>query len=145
VNASTRPFPLGSDDLRLLARIGFVAATNRQGAVARSLFSALRVVRPDSAAPPIGLAMAEIGVGRPSQAVRLLRDEGLVARDGAGAVRAFLGLALAEAGQWPEAERVLREVVDAVDTVDEPNRQMALRLLQMRDDELGKEQPHGDR
>jgi len=109
----TAPFPLDRADLRMLAQIGFLAAQSNQQAPARTIFRALRVIRPDSPLPLVGLALADINASRPMNAVRLLKEEGLREHPGSGEILAFLGWALLEAGSRDEAERVLRPVAEA--------------------------------
>jgi hypothetical protein len=126
-------FPLDAADLRVLARIGFMAADAGQAAVARPLFAALRVVCPGAVMPFVGQAVTEMGVGRHAEAARLLREEGLREHPGAGELAAFLGLALAEAGHHAQADEVLRELVEGQpqpEGHDEPPHvRMARRIL----------------
>jgi predicted Zn-dependent protease len=122
------PFPLERSDLRMLAQVGFLAAQSKQQAAARTIFRALRVIRPDSPLPLVGLALADISAGRPMNAVRLLKDEGLREHPASGEIHTFLGWALMEAGCNDEAERVLRPVLNP-GRVAGPYIDMARKLL----------------
>jgi predicted Zn-dependent protease len=132
MNTATSSEPLTADDMRLIAQIGFLAARENQQAPARSIFRALRVARPDSVLPFIGLAVAEIRAGHHAEAARLLRDEALPLHPDSGEIGAFLGLALVEGGRSDEARRVLQRVVES-DTAPaaEPHVRMARKLLDM--------------
>ncbi|VTU22732.1 hypothetical protein H6CHR_01846 [Variovorax sp. PBL-H6] len=125
-------FPLNREDLQLLAQIGFFAAQSNQQGAAAALFSALRVVRSDAVLPLIGLALADMGAGRPAQAAKFLRDEALRKHPGDPELCAFLGLALIQAGRGTEARSVLLPMVDrerGAGNGDQPYVRMALGLL----------------
>lgn len=120
--------PLTRGDMQLLAQIGFLAAHSSQQSPARSIFRALRVARPDSVLPFIGLAMTEVAAGRGAEAARLLRDEALREHPGHGQIRAFLGWTLAESGNAGEAAKVLQSVLDSPGE-DGPHVEMARKLM----------------
>lgn len=108
MNPSTEP--ASAEQLRELARIGFLAAHVGEPAAARAIFNSLMVLRPDSVLPHIGRALAEQAAGRMEEAVRWLRDEGLRQHPDDPELMAFLGLALVQAG-WPsQATALLRRV-----------------------------------
>ncbi|VTU27104.1 hypothetical protein H4CHR_01927 [Variovorax sp. PBS-H4] len=132
MTAAAAAFPLSRQDLQLLAQIGFFAAQSHQQGAAAALFAALRVVRPGTVLPLIGLALADIGAGRPAQAARFLRDEALREHPHDPELCAFLGLALSEAGRGAEARGVLQPMVDrerSAGNGDQAYVRMALRLL----------------
>lgn len=117
-------------DLRLLARIGFIACDSGQASAARAIFEALRLHRPGQTLPWIGLACAALAHDHPEQAVALLRDEALPRHADDGELRAFLGLALQCAGLREQARGVLETLLrQAAPGADEPHLRMARRLL----------------
>ena len=122
------PFPLDRTDLRMLAQIGFLAAQSNQQSAARTIFRALRVIRPDSPLPLVGLALADINAGRHASAVQLLQGEGLREHPDSGEIHAFLGWALLEAGNRDQAEKVLMSVLKPGDA-EGPYVDMARKLL----------------
>jgi Flp pilus assembly protein TadD len=104
---------LARDDQRLLAEIGFMAATAGHDKSALAIFTGLRTLSPDRSHPYLGLAMAHMGVGRNEQAVRLLRDEAMPAvEEEVHEVELFLGLALHVARREDESRRVLQRVAE---------------------------------
>lgn len=127
MNAST-DLPFDRDEMRLLAEVGFLAAANAQLPAARRIFTALRLLRPDSVLPFIGLAVVSSHEGRPEEAVRLLAEDALrqIPRD--EELRAFLGLSLVEAGRFAEAGKVLRELAPPPGSA-EPHLRLAAGLL----------------
>lgn len=108
MNPSTEP--ASAEQLRELARIGFLAVHVGEPAAARAIFTSLMVLRPDSVLPHIGRALAEQAAGRMEEAVRWLRDEGLRQHPDDPELLAFLGLALVQAGLASQATAVLRRV-----------------------------------
>lgn len=127
---SEASLPLDPDAMRLIAEIGFIGAQAGQAAASRALFQALQVLRPESTLPFIGRAMAELGSDQPQEAARILRDEGLKQYPADAELMAFLGLALHEAGQSAESNKILCAVV-AQGTGDEPHVRMAMKLLSL--------------
>lgn len=120
--------PFDRDEMRLLAEVGFLAAANAQLPAARRIFTALRLLRPDSVLPFIGLAAVCSQEGKPEEAVRLLAEDALrqIPRD--EELRAFLGLSLVEAGRFAEAGKVLRELAPPPGAA-EPHMRLAAGLL----------------
>lgn len=102
--------PASAEQLRELARIGFLAVHVGEPAAARAIFTSLMVLRPDSVLPHIGRALAEQAAGRMEEAVRWLRDEGLRQHPDDPELTAFLGLALVQAGWSSQATPLLRRV-----------------------------------
>jgi predicted Zn-dependent protease len=129
---TTATVPLTPEDMRLIAEIGFMGTQSGQLAAARALFEALKVLRPQSTLPHIGLAMAALGAEKPDDAVRILRDEGLKQHPGDAELTAFLGLALHAAGRAAEASKVLTSVVQDEGSAHEPCVRMARKLLTAR-------------
>lgn len=102
---------LVGDDQRLLAEIGFMAATAGHDTAALAIFTNLRMLSPTRSYPYLGLAMAHMAAGRAERAVQLLRDEAMSAVDDADReLELFLGLALHVARREEESRRVLQRV-----------------------------------
>ncbi len=116
------------EDLRELARTAFLAVHVGEPAAARTIFSALAVLRPDSVLPHIGRAMAEQAAGRMDEAVHWLRDEALRAHPDSEELQAFLGLALVQADRPSQALPVLRALTTRGDS-DVAHVNMARALL----------------
>lgn len=100
----------GSDDIRLLTEIGFLAAGRGDLARAEAIFSALVLLRPDKAFAHVGLAMALMNRGRHGEAAARIERVLLPAgpeRDLLGAIRA---MALQLDRRNAEATRLLRSI-----------------------------------
>jgi hypothetical protein len=123
------PEPLDREAIQLLAEIGLIGAQAGQAAAARALFGALQILRPESTVPYIGRALAEQGVNAPLEAARILRDEALVRHPGDAELCVFLAVALQDAGERAEAQRVLRRVVNHGAADDDAHVQIARKLL----------------
>lgn len=121
--------PLDRDAMRLVAEIGFIGTQSGQPGASRAIFESLRVLRPESSLPFIGLALTDIACDRPEDAARLLREQALAQHPGDAEVMAFLGLALQAAGRNADAAQVLTEVLQRRAPHDEPHVRMAERLL----------------
>jgi hypothetical protein len=132
--------PLDANAMRLLAEIGFIGTNSGQTAATRALFGALQTLRPDSNLPFIGRALAELAIELPQNAVRILRDEGLKQFPGDAEIMAFLGVALQDAGEGTEANKVLYAALAQQGGSEEPHFRMARKQLSLS--MLGK-QPAG--
>lgn len=121
--------PASAEQVRELARIGFLAVHVGEPAAARAIFTSLMVLRPDSVLPHIGRALAEQAAGRMDEAVRWLRDEGLRQHPDDPELMAFLGLALVQAGWSSQATPLLRRVAQ-LDAAGGAHVRMARELLE---------------
>lgn len=99
--------------VRAMMEIGYLAAGNGFRAEAESIFEAIRVLRPDSEMPVIGLAVVKIAGGQPLEAATLLEDQALKQHPDSALARSFLGLALKLAGHGGRSRAVLEEVAAA--------------------------------
>lgn len=111
MNAQDPESPAGSDafatdDVRMLADIGFLALSRGLDRHALAIFEGVRALRPAQEAGPLGIAMVQLHRGEVDAAVATLR--GLRPSD---AALTFLGLALARQGAQGEARALLSEVV----------------------------------
>lgn len=100
-------YPLSSDEIRLLAEIGFMAATAGQVVPATRIFEGLCILRPHQPFPYIGLALSRMFVGAWQDAIRILRDEGLRVNPDNPELQLYLCLALLVAQQPGQGERLL--------------------------------------
>ncbi len=107
-----KQFPLTSDEISLIAELGFMAATAGFVVPAIRIFQGLLVLRADHAFPYIGFAVARLYVGAFDEAVRVLRDDANAALHGRDEIELYLGLALHLAGQPAEAARVLYALLE---------------------------------
>jgi thioredoxin-like negative regulator of GroEL len=116
--------------LRLLSEIGYAAVHHGLGERAAPIFDALALLRPQSAAAPIGRALTAMAAGRAEEATRILEQDALGAEPDSRAARAMLGLALRFAGRNHDSRRALERLV-AEDGEDSSAR-LARELLQAR-------------
>ncbi len=105
------PDLLDSDDLRLLADIGFIAASHGHMAHAKAIFGAIDAMRPDSEAAAIGLAMVDLSAANPEAALVRLNRAPVTP-----AVRAFRGLAYLRSGDHASASAILESVLEETPT-----------------------------
>ncbi len=96
-----------------LMEVGYLAGGYGYFKEAVTIFDGLAAVRPDSEYPHIGLAMTQLGMKQSEEAVRILRDHALPKNPDNSLTKAFLGLALMQAGLNGESENVLNQVIDA--------------------------------
>jgi hypothetical protein len=113
---------LESRDVRLLTEIGFLALRYLRCDDARTIFAAIRALRPDQEAGHIGAALTDLLSGDVEPAIAKL--EKLPTSD---AARAFLGMALLKQGDTPTALDVLADVATAAPGT--PHGELATGLL----------------
>ncbi len=124
---------LSSDEVRLLAEIGFMACRGREPDSAIAIFEGLRELRSGHSFVFLGRAMARMSGGRSEEAVRILRDEGLQALPDDEELQVFLAIALKEVGRERECRRVLELLVARSGTPSAPRRLAAALLSEMTD------------
>jgi len=100
---------LTSEDLRLLADIGFIAGSRGLNEHAGAMFEAIRALRPEQEAGFLGGAMIRILEGDPATAVKELEKAPVTP-----ATRTFLGIALVQEGNPSKGREVLQAVVSTV-------------------------------
>ena len=105
-------FPLTSEEIRLMAELGFMAATAGFVVPAIRIFQGLLVLRAEHSFPYIGLAVARLYVGAFNDAVQVLRESADVVLYGREEIQLYLGLALHLADQPTEAVRVLSALLE---------------------------------
>lgn len=118
------------DVVRLLTEVGYLAAGSGRTAQALTIMEGLKVMRPRRAAAYVGIALAHLNAGRPAEAVRALRDQGLTAvgPDEIDTIRAFLALSLQLDGRPRECAEVLALV--PADSPDAEGARLAQSLRQ---------------
>jgi hypothetical protein len=119
---------LEPEELRLLASIGFMAAHTGNGRNCTDIFDGLRILRPASSLPAIGIALSRMGNGAYTDAVRVLQEERLRAPSESDELDVFLGMALSLAQRRAEAHRVLKNML-ARSGSPSPERELAAKLL----------------
>jgi hypothetical protein len=105
----TNIWPLRSEDIRLLAEVGFLASARGDLQAAGPIFALLEQCRPALAAPYVGMALAQLHRNLHDEAVRTL-DRGLphVAAEDVAAMQAIRALALRLGGRASECDRALK-------------------------------------
>lgn len=106
---------LDPKDLKLLSEVALSAAVQGHGKRAKPIFDALRHLRPDNAAAAIGYALTEMTHGNFQEAARILRKDGVTAKNGAAEAKAMLMVALMMGGRSEEADPVQRELLQGTD------------------------------
>lgn len=102
-----------TDELRLLAQVGFWGASRGHATAARAIFSAIEAQRPNALAAFVGPAMVDLALGDTLQAIACLeRAEAVVSDADKPDLYAFLGLAYQADGQNTRSEQFLRQAGD---------------------------------
>lgn len=131
---SLSQFPLDSDEISLIAELGFMAATAGFVVPAIRIFQGLLVLRADHAFPYVGLAVARLYVGAFNDAVSVLLKNADAVRFGRDELELYLGLALYLADNPAEASRVLLALLErgGLDASQQPLAQSVLDQLEGR-------------
>ena len=105
-------FPLTSEEISLIAELGFMAATAGFVVPAIRIFQGLLVLRADHSFAFIGLAVARLYIGAFSDAIQVLREDAAAVQYGRDEIELYLGLSLHLAGQPAEASRILSTLIE---------------------------------
>lgn len=105
-------FPLISEEISLIAELGFMAATAGFVVPAIRIFQGLLVLRPNHAFSFVGLAVARLYVGAFADAIRVLREAIGIACYNRDEIELYLGFALHLADQSAEGARVLSALLE---------------------------------
>jgi hypothetical protein len=97
---------MGSEQIRMLAAIGFMAARSGLIVPAVRIFEGLAVLRPNKAFPFVGLSLAHICVGSHAEAIQILIQRGLKVCPDDPELVAYLAVALQLAGRTAEAQQI---------------------------------------
>lgn len=101
--------------VKQLTAIGFLAAGHGLTAEGEAIFAGLKMCRPDSEYPLIGLAMTKIGARQYDVALSILTDQALKVNPASATTKCFVGLALKLAGRSHESQRWLKEAAATAD------------------------------
>ena len=102
-----------SDELRLLAQVGFWGATRGQTTAAKAIFSAIEAERPKSLVAFVGPAMIHLVQGNAGEAVACLeRAVAVVSQEDKPELYAFLGLAYRVDGRSGLSQEALKRAGD---------------------------------
>lgn len=100
-------FPLTSHEIRLLAELGFMAASSGQVTTATEIFDALISLRPTKAFPYVGKAVALLYVGSIPAAIELLSTSSKVVETDQEQIWIYLALAFQRMGDVVRARKIL--------------------------------------
>ena len=100
-------FPLASHEIRLLAELGFMAASSGQVATATEIFDALIRLRPTKAFPYVGKAVALLFVGSIPAAIELLSTASQLVETDQEQIWIYLALAFQRKGDLGKARKIL--------------------------------------
>lgn len=105
--------PLQPEEIRMLTEVGFLAGARGDLESARTIFHALKLCRPSSPSPYIGLAMALANRREHDEALRTL-DRGLAMVDSkeVAELQAVRALVLSLAGRGSECGRAMTAAGD---------------------------------
>jgi len=116
---NTEPqFPLASNEIRLLAELGFMAAAYGQVAAATEIFDALIKVRPKKSFPYVGKAVALLYVGSFTAAIELLSAATQVVKTGQEQIWIYLALAFQRSGLVSKANKILEHLLNSGELSD---------------------------
>lgn len=103
-------FPLASEEIRLLAELGFAAINAGYVVPALGIFHNLRVLRPEHAFSYIGIALSHMAIGSFDKALTCLSDADLVVTVERDDLQLYRGLASSLSGNVAAADRILLEL-----------------------------------
>jgi hypothetical protein len=101
---------VSSEELRILADIGFIAASRGLFDHATAIFEALKALRPEGEAGYLGHGIIDILRGAPASALTTLQDAPRT-----DAVYTFMGIAQMQVGNLEEGKRLLRDVCSSAE------------------------------
>ena len=106
-------FPLASNEIRLLAELGFMAAASGQVAAASEIFESLIRLRPTKAFPYVGKAVSLLYVGSFSGAVELLMAATKVVEIDQEQIWIYLALAFQRSGLVVKAKKIFEHLLNS--------------------------------
>lgn len=124
-------FPLASEEIRLLAELGFAAINSGYVVPALGIFHNLRVLRPEHAFSYIGIALSHMAVGSFDEALACLSDADLVVTVERDDLQLYRGLASTLSGNVVAADRILLEL-SKENGLDDKQRFFLSTLLQKK-------------
>ena len=111
-------FPLASNEIRLLAELGFMSAANGQVSAATEIFDALIRLRPTKAFPYVGKAVALLFVGSIPAAIELLLAATQKVETDQEQIWIYLALAFQRNGVVDKARKILNHLLDSGELSD---------------------------
>ena len=129
-------FPLASEEIRLLAELGFAAINAGYVAPALGIFHNLRVLRPEHAFSYIGIALSHMAIGSFDKALTCLSDADLVVTVERDDLQLYRGLASSLSGNVAAADRILLEL-SKKNELDDKQRFFLNTLLQKKHLSMG--------
>ena len=111
-------FPLASNEIRLLAELGFMAAASGQVAAATEIFEALIRLRPTKAFPYVGKAVAFLYVGSFTSAIELLSLASQIVETDQEQIWIYLALAFQRNGFVDKARKIFNHLLDSGELSD---------------------------
>jgi hypothetical protein len=124
-------FPLASDEIRLLAELGFAAINAGYIVPALGIFHNLRVLRPEHAFPYIGIALSHMANGSFDEALTCLSDADLVVTVERDDLQLYRGLASTLSGNVAAADQILL-ALSKENRLDDKQRFFLSTLLQKK-------------
>jgi cytochrome c-type biogenesis protein CcmH/NrfG len=118
---------LDSDEVQLLADLGFMAGNLGHGKEAFAIFDAMTVLRPGQVFVELGHALARMGTGHYQEAATQLAKKSLVAHPHSEDVRIFLGWSLMLAKRPDEARAALAPLLEL--PANTPSRRLAREFV----------------
>ena len=106
-------FPLTSNEIRLLAELGFMAAASGQVAAATEIFEALIRLRSTKAFPYVGKSVALLYVGSFTAAIELLAASTQVVETDQEQIWIYLALAFQRSGMVGKARKILDHLLNS--------------------------------
>lgn len=103
-------FPLASEEIRLLAEMGFAAINSGYTVPALGIFHNLRVLRPEHAFSYIGIALSHMAMGSFDEALACLSDADSLVSVERDDLQLYRGLASTLCGNGLAADRILSEL-----------------------------------
>lgn len=124
-------FPLASEEIRLLAELGFAAINAGYVVPALGIFHHLRVLRPEHAFSYIGIALSHMAIGSFDEALACLADADLVVTVERDDLQLYRGLASTLSGNVVAADRIFSEL-SKENGLDDKQRFFLSTLLQKK-------------
>ncbi len=124
-------FPLVSEEIRLLAELGFAAINAGYVVPALGIFHHLRVLRPEHAFSYIGIALSYMAIGSSDKAVTCLSEADLVVTVERDDLKLYRGLASTLSGNVVAADRILSQL-SKENGLDDKQRFFLCTLLQKK-------------
>jgi hypothetical protein len=110
-NSDLKYSEIGTDLVRTLFEIGYVAVGRGLQSYAEDIFNALVAARPESELPVVGLAVCKMNFGAFTAAVTLLTEKALKINPSSDIAKSFLGLILHHCGATEKALAVMNDVL----------------------------------